>query len=132
MAVEEHRRPRLGVEDVAVGVGAAIGHEHTLAYARRRDRLVLSHVVSISSDHLDGWDMTALDLLVIENVGNLVCPTGYDLGEDTRVALLSVVEGEGFRKLTPGQQVAFEWQKASGPVEGFAFVTVRVHPVEGE
>lgn len=44
----------------------------------------------------------------------------------------SVVEGEGFRKLTPGQQVAFEWQKASGPVEGFAFVTVRVHPVEGE
>ena len=46
------------------------------------------------SAHLDGWDMTALDLLVIENVGNLVCPTGYDLGEDTRVALLSVVEGE--------------------------------------
>jgi hydrogenase nickel incorporation protein HypB len=38
--------------------------------------------------------MADLDLLVIENVGNLVCPTGYDLGEDTRVALLSVTEGE--------------------------------------
>ena len=46
------------------------------------------------SAHLEGWDMADLDLLVIENVGNLVCPTGYDLGEDTRVALLSVTEGE--------------------------------------
>jgi hydrogenase nickel incorporation protein HypB len=46
------------------------------------------------SAHLDGWDLTALDLLVIENVGNLVCPTAYDLGEGTRVALLSVTEGE--------------------------------------
>ena len=46
------------------------------------------------SAHLDGWDVPQLDLLVIENVGNLVCPTGYDLGEDTRVVLLSVTEGE--------------------------------------
>ncbi|MCU0294859.1 MAG: hydrogenase nickel incorporation protein HypB [Candidatus Nanopelagicales bacterium] len=46
------------------------------------------------SAHLQGWEMADLDLLVIENVGNLVCPTGYDLGEDTRVALLSVTEGE--------------------------------------
>jgi hydrogenase nickel incorporation protein HypB len=44
--------------------------------------------------HLEGWDLTALDLLIIENVGNLVCPTAYDLGEDVRVALLSVTEGE--------------------------------------
>ncbi len=44
--------------------------------------------------HLEGWDLNQLDLLVIENVGNLVCPTAYDLGEDTRVALLSVTEGE--------------------------------------
>ena len=46
------------------------------------------------SAHLEGWDLSALDLLVIENVGNLVCPTAYDLGEGTRVALLSVTEGE--------------------------------------
>lgn len=46
------------------------------------------------SAHLEGWELPALDLLVIENVGNLVCPTAYDLGEDTRVALLSVTEGE--------------------------------------
>jgi hydrogenase nickel incorporation protein HypB len=35
-----------------------------------------------------------LDVLVIENVGNLVCPAAYDLGEDLRVVLLSVTEGE--------------------------------------
>ena len=39
-------------------------------------------------------DLNALDVLVIENVGNLVCPSDYDLGEDLRVVLLSVTEGE--------------------------------------
>jgi len=47
--------------------------------------------------HLDGWDgvdLGGLDYLFIENVGNLVCPSSYDLGERIRVALLSVTEGE--------------------------------------
>ncbi|MBI5385455.1 MAG: hydrogenase nickel incorporation protein HypB [Verrucomicrobia bacterium] len=39
-------------------------------------------------------DLDALDVLIIENVGNLVCPADYDLGEDLRVVLLSVTEGE--------------------------------------
>jgi hydrogenase nickel incorporation protein HypB len=39
-------------------------------------------------------NLDALDLLIIENVGNLVCPASYDLGEDLRVVLLSVAEGE--------------------------------------
>jgi len=39
-------------------------------------------------------DLNGLDLLIIENVGNLVCPASYDLGEDLRVVLLSVTEGE--------------------------------------
>ena len=46
------------------------------------------------SDHLDGWDLEAFEYLFIENVGNLVCPSSYDLGEDVRVVLLSVTEGE--------------------------------------
>src|SRR6204780_212486 len=45
-------------------------------------------------DALDGWDLTQLDFLFIENVGNLVCPSSYDLGEDLRFVLLSVTEGE--------------------------------------
>jgi len=47
--------------------------------------------------HLDGWEGVALgelDYLFIENVGNLVCPSSYDLGEKIRVVLLSVTEGE--------------------------------------
>jgi hydrogenase nickel incorporation protein HypB len=44
--------------------------------------------------HLEGWDLATLDYLFIENVGNLVCPSSYDLGEKIRVALLSVTEGE--------------------------------------
>jgi hydrogenase nickel incorporation protein HypB len=43
---------------------------------------------------LDEWDLAALDILFIENVGNLVCPASYDLGEDLRMVLLSVTEGE--------------------------------------
>ena len=47
--------------------------------------------------HLAGWEgveLGRLDFLFIENVGNLVCPSSYDLGERVRVALLSVTEGE--------------------------------------
>ena len=43
---------------------------------------------------LERLDLNALDVLVIENVGNLVCPAIYDLGESARVVLLSVTEGE--------------------------------------
>ena len=43
---------------------------------------------------LEGWDLDELDFLFIENVGNLVCPSSYDLGEDLRLVLMSVTEGE--------------------------------------
>lgn len=43
---------------------------------------------------LQGWDVGQIDLLFIENVGNLVCPASYDLGEDLRLVMLSVTEGE--------------------------------------
>lgn len=43
---------------------------------------------------LDGLETTTLDFLFIENVGNLVCPSSYDLGEDLRLVLMSVTEGE--------------------------------------
>src|ERR1035437_3098940 len=44
--------------------------------------------------HLEGWQLDDHDFLFIENVGNLVCPSSYDLGERIRVAMLSVTEGE--------------------------------------
>jgi len=43
---------------------------------------------------LADWDLAAIDILFIENVGNLVCPTSYDLGEAAKIVVLSVTEGE--------------------------------------
>jgi|SRR5271165_2181826 len=40
------------------------------------------------------WNLTDLDVLLIENVGNLVCPSSYDLGEAAKIVVLSVTEGE--------------------------------------
>jgi hydrogenase nickel incorporation protein HypB len=42
----------------------------------------------------DAIDLRDIDLLLIENVGNLVCPSSYDLGEEAKIVLLSVTEGE--------------------------------------
>ncbi len=44
--------------------------------------------------HLAEWPLESFDLLLIENVGNLVCPSSYDLGEHAKIVLLSVTEGE--------------------------------------
>lgn len=50
-----------------------------------------AHMVLHAAEH---FDLDALDLLFIENVGNLVCPASFDLGEDHKVVVLSVTEGE--------------------------------------
>jgi len=44
--------------------------------------------------HLADWRLEDIDLLLIENVGNLVCPSSYDLGETAKVVVLSVAEGD--------------------------------------
>jgi hydrogenase nickel incorporation protein HypB len=44
--------------------------------------------------HLADWPLEDLDILLVENVGNLVCPSSYDLGEHAKVVVLSVTEGE--------------------------------------
>jgi hydrogenase nickel incorporation protein HypB len=43
---------------------------------------------------LESWRLDQIDFLFIENVGNLVCPSNYDLGEELRLVLLSATEGE--------------------------------------
>lgn len=45
-------------------------------------------------DSIREWDLRDIDFLFIENVGNLVCPSSYDLGENLRVVLFSTTEGE--------------------------------------
>jgi hydrogenase nickel incorporation protein HypB len=50
---------------------------------------------------LDHIDLSGVDLLFIENVGNLVCPAAFDLGEDLRVTLLASTEGDDKPKKYP-------------------------------
>lgn len=51
---------------------------------------------------IEEFDLAELDLLVIENVGNLVCPSSYDLGEDMKVVLISTTEGDDKPLKYPG------------------------------
>jgi hydrogenase nickel incorporation protein HypB len=53
-------------------------------------------------EHITDWLERGLTLLFIENVGNLVCPTSYDLGEDAKIVVLSVAEGEDKPLKYPG------------------------------
>lgn len=50
-----------------------------------------AHVIEKAAENLD---LSQLDLLIVENIGNLVCPAEFDIGEDARAVVLSVTEGE--------------------------------------
>lgn len=86
-------------------VGALVGDQATDNDARRLARsgapvrqITTAAECRLDADMvgkaLDGWDSGPLDVLFIENVGNLICPAEYDLGEDLRAVLFSVTEGE--------------------------------------
>jgi len=86
-------------------VAVLTGDLQTENDARRLARygFPVQQIVTGGVCHLDGkmieralaaWPLESMDVLLIENVGNLVCPSSYDLGEAVRVALLSVTEGE--------------------------------------
>ena len=94
-------------------IGVQVGDLQTDNDARRlSDRgATVVQIITAGCCHLDAsmiaqanekFDLDQLDLLIIENVGNLVCPASYDLGEDLRVVLLSVTEGEDKPLKYPG------------------------------
>ncbi|MEM6785286.1 MAG: hydrogenase nickel incorporation protein HypB [Bacteroidota bacterium] len=62
-------------------------------------QMVLQALDSLDAD--DSFDLAGVDLLVIENVGNLVCPASYDLGEDLRATLIATTEGDDKPKKYP-------------------------------
>jgi hydrogenase nickel incorporation protein HypB len=82
---------------------------------------------------LEDWNLPTLDFLFIENVGNLVCPSSYDLGEALRLVLLSVTEGEDkplkyptifnsadvavLTKIDLANAVEFDWAAASANIQ---------------
>ena len=86
-------------------VAALVGDLATDNDARRlaRSRVPVKQITTGTVCHLEAamvasaledWDLEGLDFLFIENVGNLVCPSTFDLGEDHRLVLFSVTEGE--------------------------------------
>jgi len=86
-------------------VGALVGDLATENDARRLQRSgapveqintgTICHLdASMVTRTLEQWDFGRFDMIFIENVGNLVCPSSYDLGESLRIVLLSVTEGE--------------------------------------
>jgi hydrogenase nickel incorporation protein HypB len=86
-------------------VAALVGDQATRNDADRLERsgAPVRQIVTAAECRLDAdmigkalsdWDLPAPDMLFIENVGNLICPAEYDLGEDLRVALCAVTEGE--------------------------------------
>jgi hydrogenase nickel incorporation protein HypB len=86
-------------------VAALVGDLATDNDARRlaRSRVPVKQITTGTVCHLEaemvcqaleGWHLEELDFLFIENVGNLVCPATFDLGEDMRLVLFSVTEGE--------------------------------------
>ncbi len=95
----------LGLLRGRLRVAALVGDLATDNDARRlaRSRAPVRQIITGTVCHLEadmvasaleGWDLDALDILFIENVGNLVCPSTFDLGEDLRLVLFSVTEGE--------------------------------------
>jgi len=79
--LDADRLRRYGVPVVAINTGRAC---HLDA------RMVAGGLHQLATNH----DPTALDLVLVENVGNLVCPAEFEVGEHAKVALLSVTEGE--------------------------------------
>jgi hydrogenase nickel incorporation protein HypB len=91
-------RPRLGVAAL-VGDLATENDAARLARSQAPVRQITTGTVchldaSMVERSLEGFPVEDVDVLFIENVGNLVCPSSYDLGESLRLVLLSVTEGE--------------------------------------
>lgn len=92
--LREHSRPAALVGDLATENDAA-RLARSGAPVKQITTGTLCHLeANMVERSLADWDLNSLDYLFIENVGNLVCPSSWDLGENLRAVLLSVTEGE--------------------------------------
>ena len=91
---QQGRRPAALVGDLATDNDAA-RLARSQAPVKQITTGTLCHLeAAMVEKAIEGWDLNDLEFLFIENVGNLVCPSSYDLGEELRLVLLSVTEGE--------------------------------------
>lgn len=128
-----HERPAALVGDLATE-NDAMRLARSGAPVKQINTGTLCHLeAAMVEEALAGWDLSALDYLFIENVGNLVCPASWDLGEQLRAVLLSVTEGEDkplkypsifntadvaiITKIDLAEAVEFDRQAARGNIE---------------
>jgi hydrogenase nickel incorporation protein HypB len=93
-ALHSSRRVAVVVGDLATDRDAE-RLRHSGAAVRQITTGTVCHLdAEMLESALREWDLATLDVLFVENVGNLVCPASYDLGEHARAVLMSVTEGE--------------------------------------
>jgi hydrogenase nickel incorporation protein HypB len=131
--VKQHYRPAALVGDLATDNDAA-RLARSQAPVKQITTGTLCHLEATMVERaLEQWNLPDLDFLFIENVGNLVCPASYDLGENLRVVVLSVTEGEDkplkyptifnsadaavITKVDLSDAVEFDWEAASKNIQ---------------
>jgi hydrogenase nickel incorporation protein HypB len=131
--LKQHYRPAALVGDLATD-NDATRLARSQAPVKQITTGTLCHLeAAMVEKALEPWNLTDLDFLFIENVGNLVCPSSYDLGENLRLVLLSVTEGEDkplkyptifnsadaavITKIDLSSAVEFDWDTASKNIQ---------------
>jgi hydrogenase nickel incorporation protein HypB len=149
--LKQHYRPAALAGDLATENDAA-RLARSQAPVKQITTGTLCHLEAAMVENAIGdWSLPDLDFLFIENVGNLVCPSSYDLGENLRLVLLSVTEGEDkplkyptifnsadvavITKTDLAQAVEFDWSAARANIEavrpGMAILSVSAKTGEG-
>ncbi len=94
----EHFNGRLNISVIEGDVQTDLDAQRVSAYNVPVVQIITNggcHLeANLVKDSLGNINLVQTDLLIIENVGNLVCPAGYDLGEDMKVVVISVTEGD--------------------------------------
>ena len=131
--LKRHYRPAALVGDLATDNDAA-RLARSQAPVKQITTGTLCHLeAAMIENAIADWNLSDLDFLFIENVGNLVCPSSYDLGENLRAVLLSVTEGEDkplkyptifnsadvavITKTDLAEAVEFDWSAACANIE---------------
>jgi hydrogenase nickel incorporation protein HypB len=131
--LKQHYRPAALVGDLATD-NDATRLARSQAPVKQITTGTLCHLeAAMVEKALERWNLADLDFLFIENVGNLVCPSSYDLGEHLRLVLLSVTEGEDkplkyptifnsadaavITKIDLSSAVEFDWDTASKNIQ---------------
>jgi hydrogenase nickel incorporation protein HypB len=106
LATVEALRERYGIAVIEGDIASKVDAEKIREHGIPAVQINTGGACHLESDMIrravDTLDLDSVDLLIVENVGNLVCPTEFDLGEDAKVMILSVPEGHDKPHKYPG------------------------------